>query len=316
MFMRVKNIAVILLSVSLLVGCNMPWEGLVEQTETESFAPELEETAADGEAASPTEEVQDLAAVHDLSVNPCDNVFYPLVPGSQWVYKINTNSAEEMATPDPNDNSNQIGLSVASVDDGKATVDSLHISSGVITQTIVECENGAIKNFPLLALSIIFGEQVNGSVQTEYQDGVFVPSQTELVDRGWADTWSGNYILKGNFEAQDEEDQLVLTIHDSPIHLNWETQGVHEAVEVPAGNFPNAIRVEREAEMNISAQFDSDGETLNVDAILSFKNTLWYEPYVGLLKQDIHDVNVKFRGMSFPAMVTGSVELLEYRPAD
>ena len=188
MFTKVKRFTIILLIVSLLAGCNMPWDGLVKQSETESSAPELEKTAADGEAASSTEEVQELAAVHDLSVNPCDNVFYPLVPGSQWVYKINTNSAEEMATPDPNDNSNQIGNSVASVDDGKATVDSLHVSSGVITQTVVECENGAIKNFPLLALSIIFGDQVNGSIQTDYQDGVFIPSQTELVDRGWADT--------------------------------------------------------------------------------------------------------------------------------
>ena len=315
MFVKAKRLAIILLIVSLLVGCNMPWEGLINQNETESAAPVQEEAVVEEETSS-TGEPQDNIVVHDVTVNPCDNVFYPLVPGSQWVYKVNTDNSEDMATPDPNDNTNQIGLSVSSVDDGKATVDTLDISSGVITQTIVECDNGAIKNFPMLTLSIIFGDQVNGSVQTEYQNGIFIPAQTELDDKNWVDTWSGDYIMKGNFEAQDEEDELILTISDSPIKLNWETQGVHEAVEVPAGSFPDAIRVEREAEMNSSAQFDADGEVFKVDAVLSFKNTLWYEPYVGLLKQDIHDVSVKYRGMSFPVVVTGNVELLEFRPAE
>jgi len=314
MLLKISKIALILFLVTFLVGCSMPWQGLIGQKETESAQPAQDETTEVDESS--TEEAQISADVHDISSNPCDNVFYPLVPGNQWVYKVNSNNTEEMSTPDPNDNSDQIGISVSSVENNKATVDSLDVSSGVITQTIVECENGAIKNFPMLTLSIIFGDQVNGSVEAQYKDGVFAPAETELVDKGWVHTWEGNYVMKGNFAAQDEEDQITLTISDSPMHLVWETQGVHEAVEVPAGSFPDAVRVERETEMNISAQLDSGSDVIKVDAVLSFQNTLWYDPYIGLLKEDIHSANVKYRGMSFPVVFTGDVELLEFRPAD
>lgn len=313
MWIRWLKLALVFSSIFLLAACELPFKDLLSKA-TEEVSQNATEDPL--QTAQPeTDALPEEMDAHDLALNPCDNVFYPLVPGNQWVYRVNQEETEIAVTPDPADNANQLGITVASVENSQATLDSMEMSTGVITQTLVECENGAIKNFPLLTLSIIFGDQVNGSVNAEYQDGVFAPPQADLVSKDWIHTWEGNYLLKGNFQAQSEEDMVTLTIADSPLKLLWETEGIREPVEVPAGSFPNAIRVERDAEMNISAEFDADGEVLQVNAVLSFKNTLWYEPYVGLLKEEIHDATIKYRGMSFPVMVNGDVELIEFRPA-
>ncbi|MBA4385362.1 MAG: hypothetical protein C0410_11550 [Anaerolinea sp.] len=291
----------------LLSGCAVP----VAISPTPS--PEVEEPLA----TTVNTPIIDLTATSSIDVpsnNPCFNVFYPLAPGNQWIYKLNPDDANT-STPDPDDMNDQIGITVASVEGNQAKLDAMDMSSGIITQTVVECDNGAIKNFPLLTMSLIFGDQASGAAQVEYQQGIFAPAETELVEKNWVNSWSGDYILKGNFTAQDEEDQLTFTITDSPMHLKWETQGVREAVEVPGGSFPNAIRVERETEMNISIQLATGGDSFNFDGVLTFDNTLWYEPNVGLLKEEVHSANVTYRGMTFPVVVTGDLELLEFRPA-
>jgi hypothetical protein len=131
----------------------------------------------------------------------------------------------------------------------------------------------------------------------------------------WNYSWNGDYILKGDFNAKVDEDEMALTINDSPMHMDWQTQGVHEAVEVKAGSFPDALRVERETTLDISLKLASAGDAFTFDGQLKFKNTLWYDPVAGLLKEEVHDANIIYRGMTFPVVVTGDLELVEFRPA-
>ena len=299
----IRTFSIILL-VLLIAGCSASAADKTASPEPPASEPQVETSA-------PATELPAAVTVD----SPCNNIFFPLIPGSQWVYRLNQEEAGA-PTPEPGDTSDQVGLSVSSVSENQATVDALNLASGVITQTVVECEDGAIKNFPMLTLSLIMGDMASGSAQAEYQDGVFMPAESDFVDKGWVNTWSGNYILRGDFQAQDEGEQVVFTIADSPMKLDWQTQGIKEAVVVPAGSFPEAVRIERQAQMNVSIKLSSGADALAFDGVLTFKNTLWYEPHVGLLKEDMHDVSLTYRGMTFPVVVTGDLELVEYRPAE
>ena len=304
----IRTFSIILL-VLLTVGCS-------DLNADKTASPEPAAAEQQAEASGQTAAVQTAEAAAPVgSDSPCYNIFYPLVVGNQWVYRLNQEEAG-VPTPEPGDTTDQVGISVSAVNENQATLDALNLASGVITQTVVQCEDGAIKNFPMLTLSLLIGDMASGSAQLDYLDGVFMPAESDFVDKGWVNDWSGNYTLRGNFQAQDEGDQVVFTISDSPLKLDWQTQGVKEAVEVPAGSFPDAVRVERQAEMNVSIQLTSGADAFAFDGVLTFKNTLWYAPHVGLLKEDIHDVSLTYRGMTFPVVVTGDLELVEFRPAE
>lgn len=308
------SVVIIIMILFILVGCSLPFSKSSITPNSVPTLPVITESISNATEVVPNIDVLATDIVKDSSDNPCYNVFYPLAPGNQWVYKLK-NEESAVVTPEPGDSTGQIGVTVASVEGNQAKLDALEVSSGVITQTTVECDNGSIMNFPMLTMSLIFGDQASGAAEVEYKQGVFVPSEIELAENDWVDSWSGDYILKANFVAQDDEDQITFTISDSPMKLVWQTQGIHEAIEVPAGNYPNAIRVERDTEMNISMSLASTGENLKIDGILKFSTILWYEPYVGLLKEEIHSANVSYRGMTFPVVVSGGLELLEFRPA-
>ncbi len=310
MVRKIQILSIIMVVMIFVMGCALPF---IKSSNTPTV--EYEETDTPS-SVEPTVLVTATKSIVDTSTNPCYNIFYPLSPGNQWVYKINSAENVETATPDPNDTYDQIGITVTTIDGNQAKLDALDLSSGVITQTVVECDNGAIKNFPLLTLSLIFGDQANGAAQIDYQNGVFMPSETELMDKNWVHSWSGDYVLKGNFTAQDDEDQIVFTISDSPMNLKWESKGIRESVEVPAGIFPDAVRVDRETEMNISIQLNSGTDAMKFDGVLTFENTLWYQPNVGLLKEEVHSANISYRGMTFPVVVTGDLELQEFRPKE
>jgi len=93
-----------------------------------------------------------------MASNPCANVFLPFNPGYQWVYQVEREEGEDA----------QIGLTVSKVEGSQATLDMLEISTGAIVQSRVECEDGAIKNYPTLSLGTLFGDNISGDVTITY----------------------------------------------------------------------------------------------------------------------------------------------------
>ncbi|MBI9045609.1 MAG: hypothetical protein JEZ06_14060 [Anaerolineaceae bacterium] len=274
----------------------------IETASTEEIITEATPDPSENEAepAIENESVED---------NPCNNVFYPMVKDNQWIYQVN---AEE--------DSGQVGLTVSEQSGNQATVDAINIDTGLINQTLVTCDQGAINNFPMLTLSLIFGEFVDGGFELEYISGTFSPAYQQFIDSNWDLTWDGEYTIKGDLRVTDEEEEITVQLHEAPLRMKWETgdngQPTRESITVAAGTYPEAIKVSRELEMDVSVTMDSMGDSISVDSVLILETTLWYEPYIGLLKQQIDSGDIIFKGMKFPIELDGTLELKEFRSAN
>jgi hypothetical protein len=240
--------------------------------------------------------------------NACANTFYPMIPGHQWIYEA-TSEGE----------TSKISLTVSEVNGNQATLNILYLQSGVTNEVTVECLDGAIINFPVLLLGFLFGD-VDGQISIEHVDGVYAPNYETLAKQNWNHEWSGNYLASGTIEAEIEGDAMTGILEESPINMQWNTLGAGEAifepVTVQAGEYNRAIKLEREVELDITAEIVEEGQSVSVSAVLILENNLWFEANVGQLKQEIENASVKLYGINFPVEMTGTVELVEFRSGE
>lgn len=238
----------------------------------------------------------------------CDNTFYPLVPGNQWIYEI-TSEGE----------TSQIGLTVTGINTNQATLNALYLESGITTEVTVECQDGAIVNFPILLLGFLFGD-VDGEMNLDHQGGIYMPSYQTFVANNWNYNWTSEYTASGVVEAVVEGDQVTGRLEESPLDMEWEIIGpgeaIFEGITVKAGDFPQAIKIQREATFDFTAELVEEGQQISLDAVLSLHTNHWYEPNMGLLKQEIDRASVKVYGVNFPITMEGSVELVEFRTGE
>jgi len=205
----------------------------------------------------------------------------------------------------------QLGLTVSSVDGSQATVDMLNMATGIVTQSTIDCEEGAIKQFPLVTMSTLFGDIMNGSLKMDYVSGLIAPSEATFVANNWDMGWESQYIMNGNITVEDEGDTLNIVIDDSPVTMKWQTAGTGETVTVAAGTYTNVVKVTREMSMEVS--IDAGG--MAIKSTMLINSTHWFEPYVGMVKMQIDSASMQYQGMTFPVILNESMELVEFRPA-
>lgn len=266
-------------------------------------SPTLTESPPPPADATPTS--QALIPPPPSAAGSCANTFYPLVPGYQWVYQITTE-----------DGTSQIGISVTDVNENQAVVNTLHLESGVTTEMNVDCDEGAIINFPLVILAFLLGD-VDGEINLDHVDGVFVPNYQTFADKDWDLNWESMYNASGYLEANIEGDIIVGRLNESPLLMKWQTTGVGEQIfqeiEVPAGKFPKSIKIIREIDLDFTVELEEDGVKQSLAATLILFNNLWYEPNIGLLRLEIDKANARIAGITFPFVIESTVELLEFR---
>jgi len=236
---------------------------------------------------------------------PCANVLYPFVVDRQWVYQ-KVGLDEGTATPDPL--TSKFGISVAEVTGSQAVLKAVDMGTGTTTETVVECQAGAITNFPLMTLGSLFGDYLAGDIQIEYVSGVFAPAVSDLEASGWNMQWEGEYIVSGTVTLEAEGEQTTVTLSDSPLTMRWQNTG-QETVTVPAGTFENAYKVTRTTQVEASVML----EGVTARATLTIETVHWFAPYVGLLRNEIVSASLTTFGITFPVEASGSVELVETR---
>ena len=264
------------------------------------FNPDL----VDEDKANLPEEEMGAEAVPESATqsdNPCNNVFYPLVPGSQLVYKVDTSEGES-----------QIGITTASVDSSEATVDMLDISTGFITQSTVACDAGAIKQYPLVTLDTLFGDMIEGTLNMDYVSGVIAPAEETFTGNNWDMAWVSEYIMNGEMTFAAEGNSTTVVINDSPVVMNWSVISTGQNITVPAGTFTNVIEVKREMTMEISM----DLGVMMVDSTLLLESTHWFEPYVGMVKMTVDTTSVQYQDTTFPIATDETMELIEFHLAE
>ncbi len=237
---------------------------------------------------------------------PCYNILFPFVPGYQWVYEVKTADTAE----DPS----QLGLTVQKVEENIATIESLDLATGIMTETQALCDNGTILNYPALTQKMLLGSAYASDFTLEYVSGVFAPPEAAFTSGDWSYQWEAEYIANGAISVQDEGEALDILLQDSPVHLTWQTAGAGDAafevVTVPAGTFDRALKTQRVVTMEVALSADG----LLISGTLTLNTTQWYEPFVGLLKSQIDTAEITYMGISFPLEVNGTVELVEFRP--
>jgi hypothetical protein len=247
--------------------------------------------------------------VHPAATNtpepgePCNNVLFPLTPGRQWIYQ-KMSVGDATATPDPL--TSKFGVTVAQVSGSRAVLNAVDLATGAITETTVDCQDGAILNFPLMTLGSLFGNYLAGDVSITYVSGIFAPSEADLTAANWDMQWQGEYIAAGTITFSSEGEQTVLILENSPISTTWQNAG-QETITILAGTFEQAYKIERTTQVEVSISF----EGLVGAGTLGFETTHWFAPHIGLLKTEITSATLSLFGVTFPIETTGSVELTE-----
>ena len=99
-------------------------------------------------------------------------------------------------------------------------------------------------------------------------------------------------------------DQSLIISSSSPIALSFQTDGTREPLTVPAGNFPEAIKVSHSFQLNATIG--------NTAGDLTVRTTQWYAPFVGLLRAQVDSATLETNGQSFEILLPSVVELTEF----
>lgn len=234
----------------------------------------------------------------------CTNVLFPLHPGMEWVYNLN-NTYENT----------QISLTVSEVSGDQATLVIKDLQSGRVSETIVYCRDGAILNFPLfLFSSFLFGG--DATFKLSYVDGFYVPKYLTFHNNNWNYQWTSSYLASGKINTDINGRKIEANLHESPLTITWQIpepgRDLFSPTQVTAGDFPDAIKLVQVLELDLTAQFNDNGQNTELSGVLILESQLWFQPNLGLLKQEITSVSVKVFGINLPVEFYSSYELVSY----
>jgi hypothetical protein len=223
----------------------------------------------------------------------------PLVIGSQWKYRVTTESGEREYT-----------LKVLErVDSGNVLMLVEFADQEKSVRERVVCLDGAIEDFPLFVMDMLFADRLNKFMNTYHDRGLYAPAHTSLAENGWAQDWEVFYlteddaVIKSPFGPPD----LIVGI-SSPIDIAFRMDGSREVVTVPAGEFPAALKVSHD--FTLSATLGASGGHLIIET------THWYEPYVGLVRAQLDKATLSTNGQELSIPMKSILELIEFTPGN
>ncbi|HMU94823.1 MAG TPA: hypothetical protein PKE43_17620 [Anaerolineales bacterium] len=231
----------------------------------------------------------------------CESPLLPLSTGNQWTYRVTTDDGE--AT---------YALKTLERDDGRNTVIKVEFTDQKNNVSVVEpvvCIDSAIENFPLFVVSMYFSGYLEKDFNTYHDSGTYAPNYDILDFNHWSMHWDMYYLTEDTAQLINPTDgQSLFVLQSSFIEMSFTLDGTREAVTVPAGDFPNALKAGYTFSfpVTIVLQDAMTGGTLTV------KTTQWYEPYVGLVRAKVDSTSLRFYGQSVPMQLNSLIELVEF----
>lgn len=228
---------------------------------------------------------------------PCDNPLVPLVVGNRWNYRATTGSGESLYS-----------LEALERQDGRTIVVLLafnDLTRGQSVQEPVACQDGAIDNFPLFVMDMLFADQLEKLLNTYHERGAYAPPYVFFADKNWVAGWESDYLTEDIAVLRNPAyDQSLIISSSSPIKLSFQTDGTREPLTVPVGDFPQALKVSHSFQLVVTIG--------NTAGTLTVNTTQWYEPYVGLLRAQADSATLETFGQSFEIPLPSVVELMEF----
>jgi len=228
---------------------------------------------------------------------PCDNPLVPLVIGNHWRYRVTTESGEREYTINVLEraDSGNVLMRVEFADQEKSV------------QERVVCLNGAIEDFPLFVMDMLFADRLNKFMNTYHDRGIYAPSHASLAENNWILDWEVFYLTEEGALIKNPVGPPDLVIsNSSPIDIDFKMDGTREFVSVPAGEFLQALKVLHN--FTVSATQGASGGHLIIET------SQWYEPYVGLVRVQLDKATLSTNGQKFSVPMTSTLELIEFTP--
>jgi len=261
--------------------------------------PDAQPTPEDSDINSSDSEVPPPVIQDD----PCNNIFYPLALDNQWIYQI------QIEMEDGQPEIAEMGLTVSEVNESTAELTMLDYSTGIITQSTAECEDGSILNFPMTEMNLVFGE-VAGDMQLQYNSGVFMPSHTDFEAENWTNTWETDFTASVVINGVYDGETVTIDLSESPVNMSWQVIEKDRTIQVPAGNFNDVVLITRKVTFEAtSLKATINGEVIDISTTLILNSNMWYSPHTGLLKQELDSATINLYGVDFPIEAIGTIEL-------
>jgi len=238
-----------------------------------------------------------------LQQGPCYNIFYPLALDNQWIYLL------QIEGEDGQPEISELGLTVSEVNQSSAILAALDYDTGIVTQSTADCKDGAILNFPITEMNLVFGE-VSGDLQLKYNSGVFMPSQADFEVENWTNTWETDFTASGTINGSFDNETVTIDLADSSVKMSWQVTERDLTIHIPAGNFHDVVLIKRTLTFEVSSlKTILEGEVIDISTTLILTSNMWYSPFTGLLKQEIDSATINFYGINFPIESIGKIEL-------
>ncbi|MBL8102422.1 MAG: hypothetical protein JNM02_07845 [Anaerolineales bacterium] len=236
---------------------------------------------------------------------PCVSPFLPLITGNEWTYRATSRSGESLYK-----------LRTLDRNDGRNIVIMVEFADPKHEVTVIEpvvCMDGAVENFPLFVVSMHFADYLEKDFNTYHDTGIYAPSYQTFVGNDWVMDWDLDYLTESSTQLKNPVDgQTLFVMQSSFIKLSFEMDGTREAVTVPAGSYPQALKVQYTFSFPVTLLLlnESVGGTLTVNTIQ------WYEPYVGLVRAQIDSASVLLYGKEIDISMVSMIELVEFNQAE
>ncbi len=234
---------------------------------------------------------------------PCNNIFYPLALDNQWIYQIQIEGEDGLPEI------SELALTVSEVNESSAVLAALDYDTGIVTQSTAECKDGSIINFPMTEMNMVFGE-VAGDILLHYNSGVFMPSHTNFEAENWTNKWETDFTASGIINGTYDNETVTVNLSESPVKMSWQVIENDVKIEVPAGNFNDAVLIKRKLTFDaVSLKTIIEGQVIDISTTLIINSNMWYSPYIGLLKQELDSATINLYGIDFPIESIGKIEL-------
>jgi hypothetical protein len=178
-------------------------------------------------------------------------------------------------------------------------------------QEPVVCLDGAIEDFPLFMESMLFSGYLSRVLDTYHDTGLYAPAHRDLEASQWVMDWKADYLIEESVFLKNPMGGSDLAILEStPVDISFQSTGIREPVSVPAGDFPQALKVLHDIDLFVSLTIQGGATT----GTLRIKVVQWYEPYVGLVKAEIESVALDMGLVDVPVPFESRLELEIFTP--
>ncbi len=227
---------------------------------------------------------------------PCDNPLVPLAIGNHWSYRAITDSGEKtynLRAVERQDSANILMLVEFGDEDTS------------VREPVI-CQDGAIENFPLFVMDMLFADLLHKFINTYHDTGIYAPAHASFAETGWILDWQAFYLTEEDAQIKNPMGPPDLFLmSSSPIDLIFQMDGSREAVTVPAGEFPQALKVLHSFTLSATLGTGAGG-------YLTIDTTQWYEPYLGLIRAQVDSATYTTGGQKLSIPLKSILELVEF----